>query len=241
MYLTRFEVNMRMNQKKHHITIKGTKAGLIFMLDDESSFECLLAELAEKLSSKHYQHDEGHDVRVSLAIGNRYLTNEQESKVRAIIENNKNLIIDKIDSNVVTKLEAEELRKENQIVTLAKVIRSGQVLEVTGDLLLIGDVNPGGTIKATGNIFVMGFLRGIAHAGFNGNTEAVIAASVMAPAQLRIADVISRSPDRNEQEETEMDCAYIGSITGKISIERLQQLGRLRPELTKFTNELFKE
>ncbi|WP_096198864.1 septum site-determining protein MinC [Bacillus sp. FJAT-45350] len=221
-----------MTQKKHHVTIKGTKDGLIFMLDDEASFNELLRELQDKLSSKHYQQDEGPEVQVNLAIGNRYLTNEQEEQLIELIENDRNLIVEEINSNVVTKLEAEELKKENQIVSVAKVIRSGQVLEITGDLLLIGDVNPGGTIKATGNIFVMGALRGIAHAGYFGNVNAVIAASVMAPAQLRIGDYISRSPDRHEQVDSDMDCAYIED--GKISIERLQQLSQLRPQLTRF-------
>lgn len=39
--------------------------------------------------------------------------------------------------------EAERLKAESEIVSVAKIIRSGQVLEVPGDLLLIGDVNPG--------------------------------------------------------------------------------------------------
>ena len=80
-------------------------------------------------------------------------------------------------------------------MSVAKIIRSGQVLNVTGDLLLIGDVNPGGTVIADGNIFILGALKGIAHAGFDGNTEAVIAASVMKPSQLRISDVLNRAPD----------------------------------------------
>lgn len=53
------------------------------------------------------------------------------------------------------------------------------MLHVKGNLLLIGDVNPGGTVIAGGNIFVIGALRGIAHAGYYGDAEAVIAASVM--------------------------------------------------------------
>ena len=43
---------------------------------------------------------------------------------------------------------------------------------------------------------IMGQLKGIAHAGFKGNNQAVIAASVMKPAQLRIADQVTIAPDR---------------------------------------------
>ena len=44
-------------------------------------------------------------------------------------------------------------------------------IKVPGDLLLIGDVNPGGTVMAGGNIFIMGSLKGIAHAGCYGNDK----------------------------------------------------------------------
>lgn len=74
-------------------------------------------------------------------------------------------------------------------------IRSGRKLQYNGNLVIIGDVNPGAEVVATGNIIVMGTLRGIAHAGALGNRCATVAAFSLQPTQLRIADVISRSPD----------------------------------------------
>ncbi|MDF2522344.1 MAG: minC, partial [Clostridia bacterium] len=61
--------------------------------------------------------------------------------------------------------------------------------------VIIGDVNPGAQIKATGCIVVMGTMRGVAHAGSNGNYEAFVAALNLQPAQIRIGDIITRSPD----------------------------------------------
>ena len=46
---------------------------------------------------------------------------------------------------------------------------------------------------------IMGTLRGSAHAGADGNTKAVIAAFRLCSKQLRIANVIGRAPD-DEQE-----------------------------------------
>ncbi len=234
MYLSGLEVNVSMSQKKnHHVTIKGTKDGLLFMLDDTCSFTDLIDELKDKLSSKHYQEENGRSVQVSVAIGNRYLSVEQEEFLRDLIVNDRNLIVERIESNVLSKEEAEKLLQENQTVSIAKVIRSGQVLEITGDLLLLGDVNPGATVVATGNIYVLGSLRGIAHAGSEGNREAVIAASLMAPSQLRISNLIFHSPTRSEQVETEMECAYISEEEDQIVLGRVQQLQQLRPKLTK--------
>jgi septum site-determining protein MinC len=74
-------------------------------------------------------------------------------------------------------------------------IRSGQVIEYHGNIVIIGDVNPGALIKAKGNIIILGTLRGVAHAGIDGNYEAIVAAYDLQPTQLRIANIIGRKPD----------------------------------------------
>ncbi|OIJ18382.1 septum site-determining protein MinC [Anaerobacillus alkalidiazotrophicus] len=218
-------------QKTNNITIRGTKEGLILFLDDECSFFDLVSELEEKLSSKYPQSSEGPAVQVKVSVGNRYLTEEQKIELKKIINDKQKLIINEIESNVMTKDEAENLIKESQMTTIVKVVRSGQVLEVKGDLLLIGDVNPGGTVVATGNIYILGVLRGIAHAGSEGDKDAVISASRMEPSQLRIAEIVSRSPDYEENETHDMECAYIGNDSN-MAIERVQHLGKIRPKIT---------
>ena len=66
------------------------------------------------------------------------------------------------------------MKEETEIVPISKIVRSGQVLHVKGNLLLIGDVNPGERLSL-GNILSYGSLRGIAHAGYYGDSDAVIA------------------------------------------------------------------
>ncbi|WP_088104635.1 septum site-determining protein MinC [Halalkalibacter urbisdiaboli] len=220
-----------MMQKKQHVTIKGTKDGLIFLLDDRCSYESLIDELVEKLSAKHYQQTDGPDVQVKVDVGFRYLDEKQREEIQSVITGNRNLAIQQFDSKVLTKVEAEQLKQESQMVTLTKIIRSGQVLKVKGDLFLIGDVNPGGTVMATGNIFILGSLKGLAHAGYTGNERAVISASLMAPTQLRIAEVIHQFTEKSE--ELVMECAYLHEESSELILERVQQLVNKRPELSK--------
>jgi septum site-determining protein MinC len=59
-------------------------------------------------------------------------------------------------------------------------LRSGQKVEHPGDIVVLGDVNPGAVLEAGGNIVVMGSLRGIAHAGLNGSEDAFVAALLAA-------------------------------------------------------------
>jgi septum site-determining protein MinC len=84
---------------------------------------------------------------------------------------------------------------EGRTKFLRRTIRSGQVINYIGNIVIIGDVNAGSEIYAGGNIIVLGALRGYAHAGFGGNTKAVVAAFYLQPEILQIADIMTRSPE----------------------------------------------
>ncbi len=78
-------------------------------------------------------------------------------------------------------------------------VRSGEYLDSPGDLLILGDVNPGAKVSARGNIIIWGRLLGIAHAGSEGNSQATISALQLRPLQLRIAKKIARGPKEKPQ------------------------------------------
>ena len=78
-------------------------------------------------------------------------------------------------------------------------VRSGEYLDSQGDLLILGDVNPGAIVSAEGNIIIWGRLLGIAHAGSKGNTQATISALQLRPVQLRIAKKVARGPKEKPQ------------------------------------------
>ncbi len=219
-------------KKRQLVTIKGTKNGLGLHLYDNCSYEDLLKELQYKLNESSSLHNENRDIKVKVELGNRYVTDEQKETIIHLIQEKQNLTVQAINSNLVTKKEAENWLKQNELKSITSIVRSGQVLEVPGDLLLIGDVNPGGKVIAGGNIYIMGQLKGIAHAGYNGKDDAVIAASVMKPTQIRISRFIERELGNTSSEKTrEMECAYVNDSV--IKIDRLQVLPHLRPNLLK--------
>lgn len=220
------------HEKKQYILIKGTRNGLTLLIDDTCSFEVAMAELREKLASNKHQKDEP-IVSVSVQLGNRYLHKWQEEQLVNIIEEENNFMLHSCESNLVQKEEALEWLANDKIKLINRMVRSGQVVEVTGNLLLIGDVNPGGEVMATGNIYILGKLTGIAHAGCNGDTQTIIAASYMKPNQLRIADYISRSPDY-ESNGVYMECGFIDEEKDKIMIDKLQVLSQKPGSLSGF-------
>jgi len=209
--------------KKQPVTIKGVKDGLIFLLDDQVEFGALIEDLRHKLEHTHQQILTGPLVHVFVKLGGRRITPEQEERIRQMIRKSGNLIVRSIETDDPPPPPALPMH------VIRGLVRSGQTLEVDGDLLYLGDVNPGGIVRATGSIYILGSLRGIAHAGTAGDEEAIIAASLMHPMQLRIAGVISRPPDEwPDTEDPYMEFAYLRD--GIMEIDKLTQLARIRPE-----------
>ncbi len=73
-------------------------------------------------------------------------------------------------------------------------LHSGDCLEHGATVVVLGDVNPGAQIRAAGDVIVWGRLRGMAHAGSQGNGAARIAALQLQPQQVRIASTTALGP-----------------------------------------------
>ena len=86
--------------------------------------------------------------------------------------------------------------------------------------MVIGDVNPGAEVVATGDVVIFGNLRGVAHAGADGDTSAAIIALNLHPIQLRIAGYIGRSPDLKLKSDTYPEIAQVED--GNIVIHKLK-------------------
>lgn len=95
----------------------------------------------------------------------------------------------------------EEVKRYNKeteklpTLYIHRTLRSGQSITSEGNIVIIGDVNPGAEIVAKGDITVWGILGGIAHAGSDGNTYSRIRALKLNAIQLRIGGIFARRPD----------------------------------------------
>lgn len=216
---------------QQYVTIKGTKDGLVLRLDDKCTYSDLLAELRKKVVESGLEGL----AEVRVDVGNRYCDETELKEILTIIQGSPNLRVSRIQSDVIKMEECNARIVEKQSETYVGIVRSGQVIEAAGDLVVIGDVNPNGRIEAAGNIYVLGRLKGIAHAGKNGNTQAVIAASWLEPTHLMIADTIQLMSDEITilSTEPEMECAYLHP-NGFIAIDRLQELRILRPQISSY-------
>lgn len=88
-------------------------------------------------------------------------------------------------------------------MVIHKHIRSGQSIYAKNkNLIVYGNVSHGAEIAATGNITVIGSLKGKALAGVDGDKTAIVSAKVMSPEILAIAGVFITQEDLMQKFES---------------------------------------
>ncbi len=194
------------------INFKATVNGLILIMSEEDDFDTVYEHISRKLetSGRFFK-----GASLSVKYRGRKLDAGQEKMISELISKKTNAEIKSFEEDTsAPEQTAEETEKVVEKPKMKRVffkdleegvtkfykgtVRSGKLVSFEGNLVVIGDVNPGGEVIATGNVIVMGSLRGMVHAGADGNKDAIIAALCLQPVQLRIADVITRPPDTKE-------------------------------------------
>ena len=213
--------------KKEPVMLKGNKSGIRIILDDELSFEELLEKVTEKFQNNA---DFLGDNRVVVAFDGRELSDEEEAVLlHTIQENSKLQIVCVIDEDEEREALYERTLQEKLMAIDSNSgqffkgnLRSGQVMEFETSIVILGDVNVGAQVVSTGNVVVLGKLNGTVYAGASGKEDAFIVATKMNPIQIRISDVIARTPDEKETPSNVPRIAYLRE--GAIYMEDLSRM-----------------
>ncbi len=210
------------------VTIKGTKSGIILVLDSSIAFDSLCEQIAQRFkdaSSFLGRNDMG------LIIRGRSLSDDEIDRVVSIIEDNSELTINCIRDEE-SKLEAlfskespkksnastfsaspahEDINVEDEAFIYKGNLRSGQDFQCDKSVIVLGDVKPGANVVSKGSIFILGELRGNAYAGCDGSNESVIMALKLAPIQIRIGEAIAISPDAEKGARIKTKKKFLGT------------------------------
>lgn len=196
--------------KEYKVLFKGILGGLEVHVDPNMNLDILLKELQAKLeSSKSFF--KGTHVNLSF-VGREFSSHEKDELINSISHQIKT---ESIEFNGPFKEEDEKVSEkfygteEGMARFFHGTIRNGQRLDYKGNIIVMGDVNPGAEIVAGGNIIVLGNLRGMAHAGIGGDMGAVVVAFCLQPTQLRIGHIITRSPEGEMEKPDYPEIAYI--------------------------------
>lgn len=177
---------------KSCLRVSSTKDEIIVTIGSGADFE----EVLETVKSKMPRIKKCYD-RVGLPIhivGKALKENEQKA-IRAIIKQEVDAKITFGDTSEVLGLHAIKRTFEASVETsetkfIRGNLRSGQREEFSGSIAILGDLNYGAEVIAGENIIVTGTIRGMAHAGANGNRKAIISANAIGCTQVRIANVV---------------------------------------------------
>ena len=196
------------------ISIKGIRQGLLVTIG-EGDWDVRIRSLEGHLSATPAFFQGG---RIALEVGSRVLDRPTLERTQRLLARHQVELWAVVSTEETTKTAAREMgllvevtvpqtrgseaplgsderEPAAQDMVVRRTLRSGQSLRHPGDVVIIGDINPGAEAVAGGNIIVWGRVRGIVHAGALGNEDAVICALDLAPTQLRIASIIARTPD----------------------------------------------
>jgi septum site-determining protein MinC len=213
------------------IQIKGIRDGLLITLDGASWPE--LANVFIKNVDERSSFFQG--ARVVLNVGLNELRVAELSALRDQLSERGITLWAILSESPVTETTAQNLglatriSKPQPVDFKAEVavlpedtakwlkgpIRSGGRILFEGNVIVLGDVNPGAEIIAGGSVIVWGRLRGVVHAGAQGNENAVVCALELVPTQLRIAGEIAVSPKKQGKSQPEVASLKDGQLVAE--------------------------
>lgn len=174
---------------KNAVNFKGTKDGIIALIDLSYSFNTVIKAIEKKISERE-DFFRGGTIKFLPTIGT--LTDLEKSEIENLLQDKFNINSEFIMKEDFEKRKIGEEKRisEKEFLIVRKILRSGQSIEFHGNVILIGDVNEGAEIKVGGSLFVFGILRGSVTAGLETGKDAIVVATSLKPKRLQIGNYI---------------------------------------------------
>lgn len=190
------------------VKIRGLKSGLQLTFANGARFEDVQANLLNKLETGSNFFIRG----TTVFMPKGYFTDEQNETLRKMFHRHGMLFstdLKQTTFNAQTSTlapaptynqphtidTAPVVKKSSKMIVINRTIRGGQEVRTDDSVMICGNVNPGAQVISGGSVDIRGTCRGIVHAGIYGDETAFVVADKLMPTQIRIANVIARSPD----------------------------------------------
>lgn len=180
-----------MKKMKSCMTISMRKNKVVIKIKEEAEQEEIVEELNKKMVDlkKLYK-----DEKNPISVEGKVLTVKEKEELKKIINQKIKVDISFKSTQGLGLASIKKVYEKDVADSVTRLfrgsLRSGQKLEFEGSLVIIGDVNSGAEVIASDNIIIVGILRGLAHAGAQGNKKAIIAANSIEGPQIRIANIV---------------------------------------------------
>lgn len=226
-----FSIGQKMSNE--NVVIKGVSDGLLITLSPTEEWQLITTELASRIDEKIAFFS---GARITVDTGTRPVPKYELSSLKALLERRglSLMMVQSESKTTIQSAEALDLRTnftplptapdfddDDTFVSISpeetgspgvlinRTLRSGRVIHSRGHVVVLGDVNAGAKVIAIGDVIVWGKLRGVVHAGAEGNANAVVCALDMTPSQLRIAGYFAVSPQEVKGRRVKPEIASI--------------------------------
>lgn len=211
------------------IVFKGNSDGLVIVIPEEFDTDRIFSEIEAKISGSA-RFFKG--ARIKVTYRGVWLAEDDEARLKALLDEKSGAVIESFSREDESKtpqvaeswIPPAPQRKlsfsgtdESACKFIRSTVRNGTRIDFAGSVVIIGDVNPGAEVVASGNVIVLGALRGMVHAGADGSRDAFIYSLCLKPTQIRIAELIARTPDEPDDGKI---CPEIANVKeGAIVVE----------------------
>jgi septum site-determining protein MinC len=171
--------------------IKGDRRGLRLIARQFSSNEEFISDLRQTLAEKEQFLGQA---ALLIEVPAVALTPELFAQISDAFRDFPNLTlrgVQQTETSGVVTLDQRSVELTAPPKVVRQTLRSGQRLSHPGDLIIIGDVNPGATVTAGGDVMIFGWLRGTVYAGQPDDSSRIIYALRFDPSQVRIAQIMA--------------------------------------------------
>ena len=195
-------------QDENCVVFKGTTNGINIWFDEHADLDAIKEALRIKTREAKTFFE---DAETAITFSGRPLSKDEENELLGIVYNESNLSISVIKpyddtangDNAASSLGLAPpsiIQSQNEQLTYyyEGPLRNGVSIRYNGSVVILGDANPGSEIIASGNIIVMGTLKGLVHAGCTGDAYSYVCALRLMPTQLRICDIITYIPEEKK-------------------------------------------
>ena len=180
------------------VIIKSNAYGLTLILNPDIPFEQLRRDTGEKFAqaARFFRN-----AQMVLSFRGRELTEEEEQILISEITSNARIrIVCIVDENPAHSEKDREILKDaldagsaDSARIVRETLKRGDTLESDRTVIILGNVNPGASVKSSGDVIVLGCCMGDVWAGAEGNEACFTAALTLLPSTLRIASYVFKS------------------------------------------------
>lgn len=221
----------------NHFKIKATSSEYRLIISQYPSLEEIkdyMRDFSNQLMN--IQREESSNLLI-VETPNRILPADLQDDLGQLFHNRAKWEI-QFESNVLSKHQAIKWHKSTTLNVEFQSVKGGEIIEIDGDVLLIGDVEPGGFLRATGNIFIVGKVEGIVNAGYKGDKEAVIVGTFAGRCELKIDKSSYSITHLLDDKSAYTPRVYYLNDRHVIDVADVKDIETIRPEIDRVVSQL---